>query len=70
MEDLRTIHLIDATSFETEETLSLPGINILNEALFFDPSGGGMYTSLGRTLYEWDLRKNPGPDREWWLGDE
>jgi len=65
---LKTIHLIDATSFETEETLCLPAADSLNEALFFEPSGGSMYAFLGESLYEWDLRKNPGP--EWWLGDE
>ena len=62
--------MIDATSFETQlqETLCLPATNNFKEALFFEPSGGSMYAVLGKTLYEWDLRKNPGP--KWWLGDE
>ncbi|EDR07872.1 uncharacterized protein LACBIDRAFT_294479 [Laccaria bicolor S238N-H82] len=69
------IHVIDATSFETEETLVLPleglgkpGIRIAVDALFFDPSGSTMYAEINGTLYEWDLQKNkPGP--EWWIGE-
>jgi len=57
--------------FETEEILFLK----LEEecerdtevgVLFFDPSGGTLYTKLHGTLYEWDLQKNEhGP--EWWI---
>jgi hypothetical protein len=69
----KIIHLIDATSFETEETFCLPttknfyGGNRGETTLFFEPSGGSMYASLEGTLYEWNLRKNFGP--EWWLGE-
>ena len=59
--------MIDATSFETEEVICLSA-NDSYEALFFEPSGSSMYALLKGTLYEWELRKNPGP--EWWLGDE
>ncbi|KIJ97180.1 hypothetical protein K443DRAFT_10093 [Laccaria amethystina LaAM-08-1] len=72
---LDIIHVIDATSFETEEILLLqldglgkPGMNIGVGALFFDPNGGTLYAELFGTLYEWDLQKNePGP--EWWIGE-
>ena len=68
--------MIDATSFETEETLliNLKWVNNLNiyvgvEELFFDPGGGTLYAELDGTLYEWDLQKNKcGP--EWWIGEE
>ena len=63
--------MIDATSFETEESLLLketPGIRIGVGALFFDPSGASLYAEHGGTLYEWDLRKSKdGP--EWWIGE-
>ena len=67
------IHVIDATSFETEEMLHLKletlGADIGWGALFFDPSGGTLYADLDGILYEWDLRKNKhGP--EWWIGEE
>ncbi|KIJ95325.1 hypothetical protein K443DRAFT_683104 [Laccaria amethystina LaAM-08-1] len=71
--DLKIIHLVDATSFETEETLCLPTTNNIyggnrgTNTLFFEPSGGSMYASLEGTLYEWNLRKNTSP--EWWLGE-
>jgi len=72
--DLKIIHLIDAISFETEETLCLPEISHASyiayrgrNTLFFEPSGGSMYASLEGTLYEWNLRENIGP--EWWLGE-
>lgn len=69
--DLKIIHLIDATSFETEETLCLPrtdysyGGNRGENTLFLEPSGGSIYASLEGTLYEWNLQENTGP--EWWL---
>ena len=64
--------MIDATSFETEEILLLkpeePIMYLEVGALFFDSSGGTLYTELNGTLYEWDLRKNqPGP--KWWIGE-
>ena len=66
--------MIDATSFETEETIFLKlewleklGKFIGVQSLFFDPSGGTLYAELAGTLYEWDLRKKNGP--EWWIGD-
>jgi len=69
------IHIIDATSFETEEILCLPIIWPRESkfpkrmsTLCFDPNGERMYTEQGGTLYEWTLRKNEGP--EWWLGEE
>ena len=70
--------MIDATSFETEETFhfrterretrrAAPVAGV--DALFFDPNGGTLYTALNGTLYEWDLQKNKrGP--EWWIGEE
>ncbi|KIJ97188.1 hypothetical protein K443DRAFT_681743 [Laccaria amethystina LaAM-08-1] len=72
---LETIHVIDATSFETEEILLLKrewlekvGIYIGVQSLFLDPSGGTLYAEINGTLYEWDLQKNkPGP--EWWIGE-
>ena len=58
--------MIDATSFETEETIfptrNLGGVG----ALFFDPSGETLYAESDGILYEWDLQKNP----EWWIGEE
>ena len=64
--------MIDATSFEKEEILTLKlerldsGIRV--GALFFDPSGGTLYAELYGTLYEWDLQENePGPG--WWIGE-
>ena len=61
--------MIDATSFETEETLFLECAEYEGVALFFDPSGRTLYAELNGTLYEWDLQKNdPGP--EWWIGEE
>ena len=70
--------MIDATSFEREETYLLKqekkkgrfgNEHIGVGALFFDPSGGTLYAELNRTLYEWDLQKNKcGP--EWWIGEE
>ncbi|KIJ90595.1 hypothetical protein K443DRAFT_686667 [Laccaria amethystina LaAM-08-1] len=70
---LEIIHVIDATSFETEEMLPLKLKRIDWDAgvggLFFDPSGGTLYAELEGTLYEWDLQENkPGP--EWWIGEE
>ena len=66
---VETIHVIDATSFETEEKLFLKLGNFVVGGLFFDPSGGALYVQHLGTLYEWDLRKNePGP--EWWIGEE
>ncbi|KIJ95327.1 hypothetical protein K443DRAFT_11464 [Laccaria amethystina LaAM-08-1] len=62
---LDIIHLIDATSFETEEILCLG--NEWGITIFFEPSGSSMYASRGAILYEWNLRKNTGP--EWWLGE-
>jgi len=65
--------VIDATSFETD-ILRLGELDkyrgyIEVGALFFDPSGGTLYTELRGTLYEWDLQKNKhGP--EWWIGEE
>ena len=69
-----TIHVIDATSFETEEILPLKldvdeyGGYIALGALFFDPSGETLYAELAGTLYEWDLRKNE-PGLEWWIAE-
>ena len=68
--------MIDATSFETEETIFLKSEELENHegyiglgALFFDPSGETLYAECGGTLYEWVMRKNePGP--EWWIGEE
>ncbi|EDR00612.1 uncharacterized protein LACBIDRAFT_295707 [Laccaria bicolor S238N-H82] len=66
---LATIHVIDATWFETEEKLCIKLGGNTVRALFFDPSGGTLYAELGGTIYEWDLRENePGP--EWWIGEE
>lgn len=69
------IHIIDATSFDTEETLCLPIIWPRESkfpkrlsSLYFDPSGECMYTEQSGTLYEWTLRKKEGP--KWWLGEE
>ena len=66
--------MIDATSFETEDTILLKlewlenlGMFIGVQSLFFDPSGGTLYAELNGTLYEWDLQKNDGP--EWWVGE-
>ena len=68
--------MIDATSFETEEIISLKSEELKNYnqdmrvgALFFDPSGETLYAKCGGTIYEWAMRKNePGP--EWWIGEE
>ena len=64
--------MIDATSFETEETLKIEefskyGMSSVN-APFFDPSGGTLYAGLAGTLYEWDLRINEASP-EWWIGE-
>ena len=61
------IHVIYATSSETEEMLHLKleklGVDLGWGALFFDPSGGTLYAELDGILYEWDLRKNKhGPE--------
>ncbi|EDR04730.1 uncharacterized protein LACBIDRAFT_330332 [Laccaria bicolor S238N-H82] len=72
---LNIIHVIDATSFETEEILLLD-LEELKEydtdrgvgSLFFDPNGETLYAELAGTLYEWDLRKNE-PGLEWWIGE-
>ncbi|EDR04733.1 uncharacterized protein LACBIDRAFT_330335 [Laccaria bicolor S238N-H82] len=70
VESLAFIHVIDATSFETEEILPVKlkyGLAVC--ALFFDPSGETLYVEVIGTLYEWDLRKNEtGP--EWWIGED
>ena len=68
--------MIDATSFETEEIVSLKSkefgsheMYIEVDALFFDPSGETLYAEFGGTIFEWVMRKNePGP--EWWIGEE
>ena len=65
--------MIDATSFETEETIFSKTVESPRsaevEALFFDPSGGTLYFAHNGTLYEWDLQENMcGP--EWWIGEE
>ena len=70
--------MIDATSFETEETIfsatnstAVGGFffDPVVGALFFDPSGETLYAEHDGTLYEWDLQKNTcGP--EWWIGEE
>ena len=61
--------MIDATSFEMEEKISLEGKSGEVGALFLDPSEGTLYAEHYGTIYEWDLRKNePGP--EWWIGEE
>ena len=69
--------MIDATSFETEETYLLKHEWMRGTdksyvgvyALFFDPSGATLYAAHHGTLYEWDLQKNKcGP--EWWIGEE
>ena len=66
--------MIDATSFETEETFLLKlewleklGMFVGVQSLFFDPSGGTLHAELAGTLYEWDLQKKNAP--EWWIGD-
>ena len=68
--------MIDATSFETEETFLFevdwfknPGRPTVVHALFFDPSGETLYAEHNGTLYEWDLQKNKC-DPEWWIGEE
>ena len=69
------IHVIDATSFETEEMsfeteemLHLK-LETLGVDIGWEPSGGTLYADLDGILYEWDLRKNKhGP--EWWIGEE
>ncbi|EDR04723.1 uncharacterized protein LACBIDRAFT_330322 [Laccaria bicolor S238N-H82] len=72
---LEIIHVIDATSFETEEILPL-NLEELNDyeryigvgLLFFETGGGTLYAELNGILYEWYLRKNNhGP--EWWIGE-
>ena len=66
--------MIDATSFETEDTFpfkleQLSGAYVGVDALFFDPSGRTLYAEQCGTLYEWDLQKNKcGP--EWWIGED
>ena len=72
LQSLEIIHVINATLFETEETLPItletPGMYSGVASLFFDPSGGTLYSEIDGTLYEWDSQKNePGP--EWWIGE-
>ncbi|KIJ97192.1 hypothetical protein K443DRAFT_681748 [Laccaria amethystina LaAM-08-1] len=66
---LDIIHVIDATSFETEEMLPFKSTKSMRVgALFFDPSGGTLYAEHTGTLYEWHLQKNE-PRPEWWIGE-
>ena len=69
----KTIHLVDATSFEMEETLYLPKTDRDNRwsrasTLFFDPCGQSMYASVEGILFEWDFQKSRGV--EWCIGEE
>ena len=69
----KTIHLVDATSFEMEETLYLPKTDRDNRwsrasTLFFDPCGRSMYASIEGILFEWDFQKSRGV--EWCIGEE
>ena len=69
-----TIHVIDATSFETEEIIKSEDLGNYEQyigvgALFFDPSGETLYAEYDGTIYEWVLQKNE-PSPEWWIGEE
>ena len=72
----KIVHVIDATSFEMDETLYLPSKYNIDRgtlgtnSLFFDPSGRSMYAELDGALYEWTLQRNRHEGPEWWLGEE
>ena len=72
----KIVHVIDAKSFEMDETLYLPSKYNIDRgtlgtnSLFFDPSGRSMYAELDGALYEWVLQRNRNEGPEWWLGEE
>ena len=74
--DTIRICLIDATSFEIEETLDFKlaltskstRVFLERSNLFFDPDGEMMYVERDGRIYEWKLRARQ-EGLEWWLGE-